>query len=168
VKRILLIPVVGTIAALAMITYARNPRETKPTHPDLPPFDFPDAPEHAAPPEPDETEPPPEEATPDQPATEEAPPKKEPAPEAREFQLELHADGSLTGELVDPKNPGSVSFTSVDDLIKKLGDANHTLVITNGDGVDRAKLDEVEKTLRDHYTVRKVYRAAEAPPGEGR
>ena len=29
-------------------------------------------------------------------------------------------------------------------------------------------LDEAEVRLRDRFNVRKVYRAAEAPPGEGR
>lgn len=161
-KRILLIPVVGTIAALAMITYARNPREPKPTHPELPPFDFPDAPEHGAPPEPDEDVFPPEEMLPDESAPEEAPPKKAPEPEAHEYQLQLETDGSFR-DLEDGH-----TYKGLDDLAKTLGKARHTLVITNGDGVDRAKLDATEKALRDRYTIRKVYRAAEAPPGEGR
>ncbi|HEX5136477.1 MAG TPA: hypothetical protein VFY93_05875 [Planctomycetota bacterium] len=161
-KRILLIPVAGTIAALAMIVYARQPREPKTTHPDLAPFDFPDAPEHAAPPEPGEEEPVPEGMTPEEPGPEETAPEKEPAPEALEYQLRLEADGSISD------TESGRTYAGIDDLAKALGTARHTLVITNADGVPKSALDEAEVRLRDRYSIRKVYRAAEAPPGEGR
>jgi hypothetical protein len=156
-----MIPVAGTIAALAMIAYAREPRgETR--HPGPLPFDFGDAPDH----EPMDEEPLP--VAPEENTGEEA--ERRPAAEAREYELRLEADGTLVGEVVkpEPEDPAPRVFASVQDLIDRIGDARHTLVITNGDGVDRAKLDEVETALRDRFKVRKVYRAPETPPEEGR
>ena len=72
--RILLIPVAGTLAALAMIVYARQPRgETK--HPEMP-FDFGNTPEHGAPM--DEEELGDEEPLPEEPGAEEPEPEKTP------------------------------------------------------------------------------------------
>lgn len=142
--RILLIPVAGTIAALVMIAYARQTRgEARP--PELPPFDFPDAPEHAAPPD-EEPEPPPA-------------PRE---PEPREFQLQLEADGTI----LDLKS--GESFASFDELRETIGEVRHTLVLANGKGVSREALDEAEARLRDRFKVLKVYRAPEAPPGKDR
>lgn len=139
--RILLIPVTGTIMAFIAISLARHPRgEAVPPEP--PPFDWPDAPEHAKPPD-EEEEPP----TP-------------PAPVPQEFHLMLEADGAVL--------EGGRKYASIDDLVKEIGDAMHTLVITNGDGVTKATLDDVEVRLRDRFKVVKVYSAPEAPPDEDR
>ncbi len=169
--RILLIPVAGTIAALVMIAYAREPRG-EPKHPEIP-LDFHGGSVHGAE---DEEEPGEEPAMPE--AADEEPlpgkpgepkeePEAKPAPPPQEFQLRLEADGALVGELIDPTHPERVAFESAEDLIKRIGNARHTLVITNGDGVDRTKLDGIEALLRDRFTIRKVYRA-EAPPAEER
>jgi hypothetical protein len=168
VTRILLIPVAGTIAALVMIAYAREPRgEAK--HPADTPLDFHGGSMHGAE---DEEEPaaeepvPEDEPLPGEPGEPTGEPEK-PAPPPQEFQLRLEADGALVGEIVDPTRPEPVAFASAEDLIKRIGSARHTLVITNGAGVDRAKLDGIEALLRDRFTIRKVYRA-EAPPSEER
>jgi len=151
--RILLIPIAGTIAALIAITLARQPRGEA-AEPELPAYDYGNAPEHAAPPE-DETEPtlPPE-------GDEE--PAPAPAPEPREFQLRLEADGTV----VDSEN--GTKYASIDKLAEELKDARHTLVLTNGKGVTEKALDDALVLLRDHFKVLKVYSAPEAPPGEGR
>jgi hypothetical protein len=167
VTRILLIPVAGTIAALVMIAYAREPRGEPPS-PEIPPFDWPDAPEHGGPS--DENEPMGDEPLPVEPGEEEKEPEKEPVAEPREYQLRLEADGTFAGKVV-PKGAEpefAVSFASVEDLLQRIGDARHTLVITNGEGVERAKLDEIETSLRDRFKVLKVYRALETPPAEDR
>jgi len=140
--RRLMIPVAGTIAALVAILLAHEPRGTAPA-PQIPPFDFPDAPEHSGP------------------ADEEEAPRP-PPPEPQEFQLELGADGAL----LDLESGDS--FASPDELGEQLGDVRHTIVISNGEGVTEAALDAVLAQLRDRFQVRKVYRAPEAPPGEGR
>ncbi len=139
--RRLMIPVAGTIAALVVIVLAHEPRG-KPLPPEPPPFDFPEPPEHSAPPAEDE-----------------------PAPsEPQEFQLELGADGTFL--VLDVEN--KYTFASIEDLSKQIGDVRHTLVISNGDGVPEAALDAALAQLRDRFQVRKVYRAPEAPPGDGR
>lgn len=109
-----------------------------------------------------------EEPLPGEPGEEEA--GKEPAIEPQEFQLRLEADGTLAGKVVAKgDDPGlAVSFASVEDLLERIGTARHTLVITNGEGVERSKLDEIETSLRDRFKVLKVYRAPEAPPAEER
>ncbi len=139
--RLLMIPVGGTIAALVAIVLAHEPRGDVPPRP--PPFEFPTQP--LEPPEPHE------------------PPAEAPTPEPREYQVELAADGTflvLTGE--------EAAFASIEELQEQLGTARHTLVLSNGEGVTEAALDAVLAQLRDRYQVRKVYRAPEAPPAEGR
>jgi hypothetical protein len=143
VKRLLVLPLAGTIAALVMIAYARQERQPgeEETPPELPPFDFPDVPEHGD----DEEEP--------------EPGRTEP----REFQLQLEADGSI----LDLE--AGLRFASIDELREMIGgDARHTLFLANGKGVTREALDAAEARLRDRYQVRKVYRAPDAPPGEDR
>lgn len=166
--RILLIPVAGTLVALVMIAYAREPRGEA-RHPAEIPLDFHGGSMHGGEDEEEPTgeEPVPEDAPlPEEPGEPAAEPAM-PAPPPQEFQLRLEADGALVGEIVDPTHPEPVAFASAEDLIKRIGTARHTLVITNGSGVDRAKLDGVEALLRDRFTIRKVYRA-EAPPAEER
>jgi len=89
--------------------------------------------------------------------------------EPETFEIELQADGTLL-DVGPPRfeddRPGE--FASVEDLIEQLGDARHKLALSNGKEVTEAKLDEVLALLRDRFQVRKVYRAPEAPPGDGR
>jgi hypothetical protein len=224
VTRILLIPVAGTLAALAMVLYAHRPRGE--TDPELPPFDLPDAPEHAEPL--DDVEPTPrtfrlelradgtffdldheealasvaevEEVLGDarhtlvlsggedvpEDAVDEAVRKlrdsklasgdprfevrKAPPPAPQTFQLELEADGTI----LDVEK--GRSFASVAEAVGKLGAARHTLAVTNGRDVTEAALDEAVRELREsrlpngdpRFQVRKVFRARETPPGEGR
>jgi hypothetical protein len=141
--RRLMIPVAGTIAALVAIVLAHEPRGA-PSAPEIPPFDFPDVPEHAGPDEEGEEEPP------------------LPPPEPQEFQLELGADGAL----LDLERGDS--FASLEELGEQLGDTRHTLVLSNGEGVTEAALDAALAQLRDRFQVRKVYRVPETPPAEGR
>jgi hypothetical protein len=94
--------------------------------------------------------------------TSEDPEHKEPTPEPREYQLELDANGALSDTETGAK------YASAEELAADLKEVRHTLVITNADGVTEAALDEALAKLRDRYQVRKVYRAPEAPPGEGR
>jgi hypothetical protein len=145
VIRLLLIPVGGTISALVAILLAHEPRG-EPDAPQPPLFPAPTLPESSPPPE-EGDEPPHEDA---------------PTAEPMEFQLELGADGTF----IDLE--GRVSFASVEALAKKLGDVRHTLLLSNGEGVTEEALDAALAKLRDRYQVRKVYRAPEAPPAEGR
>lgn len=157
--RILLIPVAGTLAALVAISFARQPRPDEASTHELPPFDFPDAPDHGALPPAEESEPPLEM------------PPEEPEPEPMELDFRLEADGALvylapTEGLVEA--PPTVRFKSIDELVEKIGDVRHTLVISNGKGVTSEALDDAEARLKDHFKVVKVYRAPETPPGEER
>ena len=209
--RRLMIPIAGTIAALVVVLWAHEPRGSAP---ELPPFDMPDAPEHAG-------------------------PEDEEAPEPRTFRIELQADGRLLDledkdvfaspaafaerrgdarnivvlsagegvadealdEVIEKLQEGDRfavrkdaapetepetfeielqedgtllearhgdSFASVEELVEQLGDARHTVVLSNGDGVTEAALDELLAKLRGRFQVRKVYRAPETPPGDGR
>lgn len=152
--RILLIPVAGTLAALALIAFARQERgqDTSDAESMRLPFDLPGDLGHEATPEEDAPEPPPPVVMPEEPVA---------TPE--EFDLRLEVDGSFVETAT-----GTTYAASLAELVKKLGDPRHTLVLTNADGVAKTALDEAEARLRDRYTVRKVYRAAEAPPGEDR
>ncbi len=141
--RLALIPIGGTIAALVAILLAHQPRGEAPEPPLSPPTRAP------------ESSPPPEEG--DEPPHEDAPPA-----EPMEFQLELGADGTFL-ELEHGD-----SFASLEELTKQLGDVRHTLVLSNGEGVTEEALDAALAKLRDRFQVRKVYRAPEAPPAEGR
>lgn len=136
--RLLMIPVAGTIAALVAIVLAHEPRGDA-LPPQPPPFDFPDVPEPA-------------------------PPREDrPAPsEPQEFQLELGADGTF----LDVEHGDG--FASVEELSAQLGEVRHVLVLSNGEGVTEAALDAALAQLRDRFQVRKVYRAPEAPPADGR
>ena len=145
--RLLLIPVGGTIAALIAIALAREPRGA-PKAPDPPLFPVTNPHEEAE-------EPPIEEG--DEPPHEDAPPA-----EPTEYQIEVGADGTF----IDLE--GRVSFASVEELATELGDVRHTLLLSNGEGVTEEALDAALAKLRDRYQVRKVYRAPEAPPAEGR
>jgi hypothetical protein len=154
VKRILLIPVVGTILALVAITLAREPRGPQKDE-EQTPMDMGEAPEHAPPPDEQEGE---EPAPP-----EEGEAEPEPAPEPQEIQLELESDGSLVElGVLPPMEPHR--FASIDDLVKQLTKARHTIVLANGKGVTKEALDEAEVRLRDQFNVRKVYRAPEETP----
>ncbi len=89
--------------------------------------------------------------------------RKEAAEAEREtFELELQADGTF----LDVRHGDS--FSSVEELIEQLGDARHTLILSNGEGITEAALDGALAGLRDRFEVRKVYRAPEAPPSDGR
>ncbi len=86
--------------------------------------------------------------------------RKKAAREPETFEIELQADGALLD--LDRR------FASVEEFVQQLGEVRHTLVLSNGEGVTEAALDEVLAKLRDRFQVRKVYRAPEAPPAEGR
>jgi len=150
--RLLLIPVTGTAAALLVILLAHRVRETSREN-ERPAIDWPQTPEHQVPADEPETEPEPEP---------ESEPTQPPAPEPREYQIELEKSGTF----VDLES--GTKYASAKELGEQLGTARHTLFIANGDGVTEATLDEALANLRDRFQVRKVYRAPEAPPGEGR
>jgi hypothetical protein len=80
--------------------------------------------------------------------------------EPETFEIELQADGTF----LDVTHGDS--FSSVEELIEQLGDTRHTLLLSNGEGITEAALDEALAGLRDRFEVRKVYRAPEAPPGD--
>ena len=147
--KLLAIPVAGTIAALVAILLAHPEREGASPRREFepPPFHLPEEePELPVPPE-DE-----EEAAP--------PVRPPPAPEPREFHLQLEADGAL----LDLES--REVYADAEALAQDLGDAPHTLVIVNGEGVGEEALDQALARLRDRFLVRKVYRAREAQPEE--
>jgi hypothetical protein len=114
--------------------------------------------------------------------------RKAPPPEPLELEIELAPDGKLrllrarpvgaAGDEGDLEEPGDlqVTFASVEEALEKLSNARHKLVLSNGKDVTEAALDEAVKKLQDsklpggdpRFQVHKVYRAPEAPPGEGR
>ena len=153
-RRLLVIPVAGTIAALVVVMLAHEAREEEPgpVFPELPPVlpeDVPEAPvpDDAASPE---EEP---EAKPKPPP--EPPPK--PPPPVSEYYLRLEKDGKL----VDLD--GARSFADTDAVIEGLShkDTRHRIILSNGEGVEEAALDEILEKLAAKFEVRKVYRAAE-------
>jgi hypothetical protein len=89
-------------------------------------------------------------------------------PESKTYRIEVAADGTLRD--LDQET----TFASVEKLLERLGEARHTLNVSNADGVAEAAVDEVVAKLRDaklpdgdpRFLVRKVYRAPEAPPGD--
>jgi hypothetical protein len=138
VIRLLWIPVAGTVAAVVAIVLAHEPRGDEGARP-MDPLPFEFPPEPMEPPE-----------------------EPEPPPPPSELHLRLEADGSL----VDTET--SERFASLAELREALGEVRPMLWIGNGEGVAEAQVDEALAQLSDRFQVRKVYRAPETPPGEGR
>ena len=83
--------------------------------------------------------------------------------EPETFEVELAADGVL-------RTADGTTFDSASALAEQLGNARHTLLVTNGKGVTEGDLDAILAKLREanpRFQVRKVYREPEAPSGEG-
>ena len=132
--RLIAIPVTGTVAALIVILLAHEPRGDSEPEPAPPLLDtLPDISSLAA----------------DQPP----PPPPPPAPEPREYQLQVNRDGGLR-DLESGK-----TYPDIKSVIDELGDARHTIVVTNEEGVAEAALDTAMAALRDRFEMRKIYRA---------
>lgn len=154
-RRLLLIPVAGTIAALVVVLLAHEPREEEPgpVFPDPPPAlpddesDADDAPEGDA--LPDDAA--------DEPEAKPQPPPEPPPPPQAEYYLRLEKDGSL----VDLDS--ARSFADSAAVIAGLGhdDTRHRIILSNGEGVKEAALDQLLEGLSAKFEVRKVYRAPE-------
>lgn len=149
-RRLLVIPVAGTIAAAVVVLLAHEPREEEPgpvfPEPPPPPV-LPD--DDAEPPAP----PPEEEKA--EPAEPENPP--EPPPPVAEYYLQLQQDGNLV-ELNSSRR-----FTDTAAVIQGLGndETRHRIFLSNGEGVEEAALDKLLEGLSAKFEVRKVYRAPE-------
>ncbi|MHC4973648.1 MAG: hypothetical protein ACYTG3_15085 [Planctomycetota bacterium] len=154
-RRLLLIPVAGTIAALVVVLLAHEPREEEPgpVFPEPPPPVLPDddAEPPAPPPEEEKADP----AEPEKKSKPEKPP--EPPPPVAEYYLQLQQDGNLV-EL-----NSSRKFTDTAAVIQGLGNdkTRHRIFLSNGEGVEEAALDKLLEGLSAKFEVRKVYRAPE-------
>jgi hypothetical protein len=152
-RRLLVIPVAGTIAALVVVLLAHEPREEEPgpVFPEPPPPVLPD----------DEIEAPVPAKADDAAEPEEKPaPKKPPPPPpppVSEYYLRLEKDGRL----VDLD--GSRSFADGAAVIDGLSHdkTRHRIILSNGEGVEEAALDNLLEGLSAKFEVRKVYRAPE-------
>jgi hypothetical protein len=149
-RRLLVIPVAGTIAALVVVLLAHEPREEEPGP--LPPEPPPVLPQDP----PDEPDVPDEGRPEEQPAPKKKPPEPPPPPVA-EYTLRLEKDGSLVD--VDRGN----AFADSAAVIAQLGhkDTRHRILLTNGEGVEEAALDKLLEGLSARFHVRKFYRAPE-------
>ncbi len=160
-RRLLLIPVAGTIAALVVVLLAHEPREEEPdTDFPMPPPALPDD----APDEddvPDSSDRSPDGAKADDAADKpeakpEAKPEPPPPPQA-EYYLRLEKDGSLVD--LDSSRP----FPDSAAVIAALGHdkTRHRIILSNGEGVEEAALDKLLEGLSAKFEVRKAYRAPE-------
>ena len=149
-RRLLVIPVAGTIAALVVVMLAHEAREEEPgpVFPELPPVLPEDVPEA---PGPDDA------ASPEEKPEAKPKPPPEPLPPLSEYYLRLEKDGKL----VDLD--GARSFADTDAVIEGLShdEVRHRIILSNGEGGDEAALDSLLEGLSAKFEVRKVYRAPE-------
>jgi hypothetical protein len=157
-RRLLLIPVAGTIAALVVVLLAHEPREEEPgpIFPEPPPA-LPadtsyahdsaggdDLPDDAAEPA-------------EQPEAKPKPPPEPPPPPVSEYYLRLEKDGSLVD--LDSSRSFADSAAAIAALSHKR--TRHRIILSNGEGVAEAALDKLLEGLGAKFEVRKAYRAPE-------
>lgn len=160
-KRLLLIPVAGTIAALVVVLLAHEPREQDPeTDFPLPPPAVDDsgpAEAHGDAAEPEEQPEAKTEKTAEKGKKKKKEKREAPPPPQAEYYLRLEKDGSLVD--LDSARSFADSAAVIAGLSDKV--TRHRIILSNGEGVEEAALDDLLEGLSARFEVRKVYRAPE-------
>jgi len=159
--RLLWIPVAGTVAAFIVILLAHEPREEDPApvFPEPPPAlpdDASDAPasdlsgRSPGGANADDATKPAKKPKP------KAPPPELPPPPEEHF-LRLEKDGSLVD--LDSSRTFADGAAVIAELVREK--VRDRIILSNGEGVEEAELEQILESLRAKFEVRKVYRAPE-------